>query len=146
MRTVHGRWKIQVDDNVVMQNFSEAWNEEAVITYIKQFKKAVAPLLGSEWAMVSVFEQWELGVPEIEHHVAEFCEWFKKNGCVKDCHVYSANTLKNTQLEKMIPHTEEGYERCVFDNVDDAISWLHSEGFPIRQPQFLYDLERVFTR
>jgi len=45
-------------------------------------------LVGSDWAMISIFEQWELGAPEIEQHVVEHCRWFKEQGCIKDCHVY----------------------------------------------------------
>tara|TARA_R110000744_G_scaffold308704_1_gene416742 strand:- start:4871 stop:5314 length:444 start_codon:yes stop_codon:yes gene_type:complete len=141
MLPIHGRWKIKVVDKVLMQWFADSWNEEAVISYVKEFKAAAAPLIDGEWAIISVFEHWELGIPEIECHVTELCEWFKQNGCIKDCHVYSENTLKNLQLEKMIPHTENGYERCVFNNVNEAIIWLDTQGFTVTQPQFLYDID-----
>jgi|TARA_R110000764_G_scaffold29279_3_gene68746 hypothetical protein len=140
MLPIHGRWKIKVEDKVVMQFFADSWNEEAVIAYIKEFKVAVTPLINDDWAIISVFEQWELGIPEIEHHVIEHCQWFKQHGCIKDCHVYSRNRLKSMQLEKMVPTTDVGYERCVFDNVNAAIEWLDSQGFTISQPQFLYDI------
>ncbi|MBA6391491.1 hypothetical protein H4J38_11970 [Colwellia sp. BRX10-3] len=141
MLPIHGRWKIEVRDQVLMQWFADSWNEEAVVKYITEFKAAAAPLIDDEWAIISVFEQWELGIPEIEHHVTELCEWFKQHGCVKDCHVYSSNILKSMQLEKMIPHTDEGYERCVFHNVNDAITWLNTEGFVLTNAQFLYDIK-----
>jgi len=141
MLPVHGRWKIKVADKVVMQWFADSWNEEAVISYIKEFKAAVTPLIDGEWAIISVFEQWQLGVPEIEHHVTELCQWFKQHGCIKDCHVYSRNTLKKMQLEKMIPLTEVGYERCVFNTINEAITWMEAQGFTVSQAQFLYDID-----
>ena len=141
MLPTHGRWKIKVADKLVMQWFADSWNEEAVIAYVKEFKAAATPLIDGEWAIISIFEHWELGIPEIEHHVTELCEWFKQNGCIKDCHVYSSNTLKSLQLEKMVPHTENGYERCVFNNVNEAIIWLDMQGFTVTEPQFLYDID-----
>ncbi len=42
------------------------------------------------------------------------------------------------QLEKMIPHTEPGYERRVFTNINDAVKWLESEGFTISDSSFLH--------
>jgi len=141
MLPIHGRWKIKVANNVLMQWFADSWNEEAIIAYMKEFRAAATPLIGRDWAIISVFEQWELGVPEIEQHVIEHCDWFKQNGCIIDCHVYSANSLKKLQLEKMIPHTELGYERCVFDNLNQASTWLNTKGFELEKAEFLYDLE-----
>lgn len=145
MLEIHGRWKIKVTDKVLMQWFADSWNEEAIIAYIKEFKAAAAPLMGSDWAIISIFEQWELGVPEIEQHVVEHCEWFKAQGCIKDCHVYRPSAVKEMQLEKMIPHTQLGYERAVFDNLNDAINWLDAEGFSLNYDQFLYDIIKSET-
>lgn len=137
---VHGRWKIKVSGKVLMQWFADAWNEQAIIEYAKEFKQVAAPLIGQDWAIISIFEQWELGVPEIESHVAAHCAWFKDNGCVRDCHVYSYSSAKEMQLEKMIPHTEGTYVRHVYGELDEAINWLSQEGFDIPEPDFLHKL------
>ena len=141
MLPIHGRWKIKVSGNVLMQWFADSWNEEAIIAYVKEFKAAAKPLIGRDWAIISVFEEWESGVPEIEQHVIEHCEWFKLNGCVKDCHVYSPNGLKALQLENMIPHSEPGYERHVFGDLDGAVTWLGTHGFLLTQADFLSKLD-----
>ena len=141
MFNVHGEWKISVDNQVLLQWFSGSWNEEAIIAYAKEFKIMATPLVGSKWAILSVFEDWELGVPEIEKHVIEHCQWFKDNGCIKECHIYSADAAKEMQLEKLIPHTEEGYERCVFTHFDDAVSWLESHQYQLQNTQFLKRLK-----
>ncbi len=143
MLAIHGRWKIKVADNVLMQWFADSWNEEAIIAYVKEFRVAAKPLIGREWAIISVFEQWQLGVPEIEQHVIEHCQWFKQNGCIKDCHVYSPNSLKALQLENMVPHSEPGYERRVFGDLDDAVTWLGTQGFLLTQADFLSKLEEM---
>ncbi len=135
MLAVHGRWKIKVFNNVLIQWFADSWNEEAIIKHVKEFKRAAAPLLGKKWAIISVFEHWELGVPAIESHVSEACEWFKLNGCVKDCHVYTSSASKGMQLEKMIPSSTAGYERRVFENLDGAITWLDDEGFHVNEAE-----------
>lgn len=132
MFNIHGEWKIEVCNNVVVQYFSGCWNEEAIIAYVKDFRVNTAPLIGTTWAIISFFDDWELGVPEITAHVEEHCQWFKANGCVKDCHVYSPNAAKEMQLERLIPQTEGAYERQVFSNVNHAVNWLASHGFIVK--------------
>tara|TARA_B110000495_G_scaffold166702_1_gene152922 strand:+ start:795 stop:1283 length:489 start_codon:yes stop_codon:yes gene_type:complete len=139
MLSVHGRWEIKIDNNVVIIWFADAWNEEAIVTFCKEFKQVTLPLINKQWAIISIFEQWQLGIPAIEFHVAELCQWFKDNGCVKDCHVYSPSFLKTSQLERIIPHTDSGYERCVFTNAEMAIQWLEEQGYPISNRQYVYD-------
>jgi hypothetical protein len=134
MFKIHGEWKIEVNNNVVLQYFGGSWNEEAIIAYVKEFREKTTPLAqnkanNGKWAILSIFEDWELGVPEIEQHVIEHCQWFKDNGCVKDCHVYSPSAAKEMLLEKMIPHTEGNYERCVFTSIKDAQDWLAKNNF-----------------
>jgi hypothetical protein len=46
------------------------------------------------------------------------------------------------QLEKMIPHTEGNYTRCVFSDLSDAIQWLEKEEFYIENKAFLSQLSR----
>jgi hypothetical protein len=140
MDLIHGRWKIDVNNKVLMQWFADSWNEEAIITYVKEFRQVAQPLIDSEWAIISIFEEWQLGVPQIEKHVAEHCEWFIKNGCIRDCHIYSSDAIKAMQLEKMIPHTEGNYTRCVFEDLNEGIGWLETQGFNISEPSFLSNL------
>lgn len=142
MQEIHGRWKIDVSNQVVMQWFADSWNEEAVIAYVKEFRKHATPLINSKWAIISIFDDWQLGIPEIEKHVVEHSQWFIANGCIRDCHVYSPCALKKMQLEKMIPHTEGNYTRCVFSDLSDAIQWLEKEEFYIENKAFLSQLSR----
>ncbi len=137
MLAIHGRWKLEISNNVLMQCFSDSWNEEAVIAYINEFKETTKPLIGQKWAIISIFDEWELGVPAIEKHVIEHVEWFKLAGCVKDCHVYCPNEVKKKQLDKMIPYSDTGYERRIFTGVNDAVVWLEEEGFIISDKSFL---------
>jgi hypothetical protein len=129
MFSIHGDWKIEVYDSVVVQRFSGCWNEEAIIAYVKEFRTKVTPLIDKDWAILSIFEDWEFGVPEIDKHVEEHCNWFKANGCVKDCHIYTLSAAKEMQLERLIPQTDESYERQVFTHSEEAIKWLGNYGF-----------------
>jgi len=125
----HGEWKIEVHGNVIVQWFSGCWNEEAIIAYVKEFREKATSLQGEKWAIISSFNDWELGVPEIDKHVEEHCRWFKANGCIKDCHIYTPNAVKEMQLERLIPQTDEYYERQVFTSPNEAIAWLATYGF-----------------
>jgi hypothetical protein len=141
MFRIHGDWKIEVCGNVVVQRFHHGWNEEAVISYVKDFRTKATPLIGKQWAILSIFEYWELGVPEISKHVEEHCKWFQANGCVKDCHVYSPNTIKEMHLERLIPQTDEYYERQVFTYNEMAVKWLASHGFVIENSNIINGIE-----
>jgi len=127
----HGHWQLEINHRVLLQSFSGSWNEEAMLLYMQEFKKIAQPLINHDWAILSVFEHWELGVPEIEPHIIEHCRWFIEHGCVKDCHVYSASNSKRQQLEKLIPRKEQNYERQVFIEFEDAKNWLASHGFTL---------------
>ncbi|AGH45186.1 hypothetical protein [Paraglaciecola psychrophila] len=48
MFKVHGDWKIEVCGHVVVQCFSDGWNEEAIIAYIKDFRTQATPFIGKE--------------------------------------------------------------------------------------------------
>jgi hypothetical protein len=140
MFLVHGGWEILVKDNYVLQWFSGCWNEEAAIKYCREFQEKTAPLKGTQWAIMSFFDDWELGVPEIEPHVIEHCRLFKENGCIKDSHVYTITAAKNMQLEGMVPHTEGNYERRVFSDVTDAIAWMKTCDFNIEAKDFITNI------
>jgi hypothetical protein len=136
MFEVHGKWKIEVQNNCVLQWFTGSWNEEAVIKYAQEFLDKTASLNGTEWAIISFFDNWELGTPDIEPHVVKHCQQFIKNGCIKDCHVYTPSVIKNMQLEQMIPITQSNYERLVFGDVQKALNWLASHQFYVDMSTF----------
>jgi hypothetical protein len=140
MFSVHGGWEILVKGNYVLQWFSGCWNEEAAIQYCREFKEKTTHLKGTQWAIISFFDDWELGVPEIEPHVVEHCRLFKENGCIKDSHVYTITAAKNMQLENITPHTEGNYERRVFSDVTDAIAWMKECSFNIEADDFLANI------
>jgi len=140
MFPVHGDWRIYATDTYVLQWFSGCWNEEAAIQYVKEYRDKTAHLEGTQWAMLSIFEEWELGVPEIGPHIEIHCQRFKDIGCIKDCHVYSPSAAKEMQLEQLIPQTEGNYERRVFTCTDAAVSWLNTCGFNLAINDFIKGL------
>jgi hypothetical protein len=129
----HGWWEYEINQRVLIQRFYDSWNEEGIIDYAQKFQQVVAPLVASKqpWAILSLFDRWELGTPEIEPHVAKHCAWFIEHGVSHDCHVYPRSIIKQDQLDRMIPYTAPGYERRVFNTVDLAIHWLASNQFAL---------------
>lgn len=145
MFPVHGQWKIVAGSNYVLQWFEGCWNEEAAIQYTKEYREKTAHLAGTKWAMLSIFEEWELAVPAIEPYIKEHCQRFKDIGCIKDCHVYSPSATKEMQLERLVPQTEGNYERRVFTHLDEAIDWLKSCDFDIEISDFLKNIQTKAT-
>lgn len=146
MFKVHGDWKIKVCGHVVVPCFSDGWNEEAIIAYIKDFRTKATPLIGKEQAILSIFEDWELGVPEITKHVEEHCRWFRINGCIKDCHVCTTNATKEMHLERLIPYIDAFYERQVFTKSQMAVKWLASCGFVIESSNIISNIEMKLNK
>lgn len=142
MFSVHGDWRILVKDNYVLQWFSGCWNEEAAIQYSQEFHDKTANLNGTQWAIVSFFDEWELGVPEMESHLIKHCQQFKANGCIKDCHIYKPSEWKRMQLENIVPQSEGNYERRVFVEVEEAVAWMKSCHFMIEPEGFLKGLPK----
>ncbi len=140
--SVHGDWRILVKENYVIQWFSGCWNEEAAIQYCQELKKKTEHLSETQWAIISFFDDWELGVPEIESHVIEHCQLFKKNGCIKDCHVYAPAAVKSMQLENIVPQSDGDYERQVFIDTENAVSWLTENHFKVDVTEFLNHLPK----
>jgi len=145
MFPVHGQWKIVVSNHHVIQWFSGCWNEETAIQHTKEYRDKTTHLIGKKWAMLSIFEDWELAVPEIEAHIIEHCQRFKDIGCVKDCHVYTPSATKEMQLEQLTPHSEGNYERQVFTHIDDAIAWLKIYHFDIEIDELLKNIKTIAT-
>ena len=143
MFSVHGDWRILVKDNYVLQWFSGCWNEEAAIKYSQEFLDKTKHLNGTQWAIFSFFDDFELGVPEMESHLIEHCQRFQDNGCIKDCHIYTPSAWKSMQLENIVPQSEGAYERRVFVERVEAISWMKTCGFSINTSEFLSSLPDV---
>lgn len=142
MFSVHGDWRILVKDNYVLQWFSGCWNEEAAIKYAREFRDKTEHLKGTQWAIISFFDDWNLGVPEMESHLIEHCQRFKDNGCIKDCHIYTPAVLKSMQLESIVPQSEGNYERRVFVEAADAITWMKTCGFSVETNDFIDSLPK----
>jgi hypothetical protein len=140
MFAVHGEWMILVKNNYVLQWFSGCWNEEAAIDYIQEFREKTEHFKGTQWAIISLFDDWELGVPGMESHLIEHCQRFKDNGCIKDCHIYTPSTWKNMQLESIVPQSEGNYERQVFSEILKAVEWMKECHFNVEIDEFLTNL------
>jgi hypothetical protein len=141
MLPLHGDWKIEVNNNVILQWFEGSWNEEAIIAYMHEFREVASQLVDRSWAILSVLEEWELCVPETEKHISDHAYWFIENGCTHDCHVFSKNEIKKMQLNKMIPTKCENYERRIFVDINESIEWLQSEGFELANTDFFNTLK-----
>jgi hypothetical protein len=88
----------------------------------------------------SFFDEWELGVPEMESYLIEHCQRFKDNGCIRDCHIYTPSEWKKMQLENIVPQSEGDYERRVFVEEGEAIAWMKMNEFSIETKAFFKQL------
>ena len=84
-----------------------------------------------------------LGTPEMEPHLIEHSRRLKESGCIKHCQVYQPSSLKSQQLENILPQSSGDYERRVFNEVGEAMTWMQVCGFPIEASDFLKNLSKT---
>jgi hypothetical protein len=126
----HGEFKIWRDARVVCVYLNGSWNRETAVEFSEQFKRACSPLLdGNKWAQVAYFDDWELGVPEIEPVIRQFIEWARDNQLTHIAHVYRLSKIKRYQLNKMVPDNFGSILRQSFEVDENAFAWLAEQGF-----------------
>ena len=124
-------FKIWCEQRVVLANISGSWDTLSAKDYASEFKAIAKPLIGSDWAHIVYLDDWQLGVPEIEPIVAELVAWCLDNGLRYTAQVYCPNMVKRYQLDRMIVDSSKWFEKRVYPNEQQALTWLASLGFTV---------------
>lgn len=124
----HPKFKIWLDKNVLIAMVQGSWNQQDAKDYAQEFKAVAKPLLGKDWANITLLDNWQLGVPSIEPIIKELVSWTISRGLRYSAHVYWPSTVKEFQLERMVQKIEGRFEIQKFQHPDDAFKWLANKG------------------
>lgn len=89
----------------------------------------------ARWGHIVYLNDWELCVPEMVAIIERLVAWCIANGLICAANIYKNSSLKNKVLNSMIVDKQGDFQRAVFDNELDAITWINNEGFPITATQ-----------
>ena len=128
MFEAHGTFELQVQGRILLAKFKGAWNLESALNYKREIEQVVSPLLGQPWAMVSNMNDWELFTPECAPVIIKLSQAAYRGGLVREAMVNQTDSIKMQIFHKPINGYPE-FERAFFTTQDEAIRWLHAQGF-----------------
>ncbi|MDX1678061.1 hypothetical protein [Arsukibacterium sp.] len=131
------KFTIWVDNKVLIAMVKGSWSQRDAEDYAREFKAAAAPLTGSDWANITLLENWQLGVPGIEPVIKALVNWTIEHGLRYSAHVYWPDTVKEYQLDKMVKNVPSRFEVQKFKHPQQAFDWLQSHGFATDNQQKL---------
>lgn len=127
----HGDSQVWRDGPIVIARLSGAWNKEAAQVFERQFHQCASGLAGTRWAHLVYLGEWDLCSSELFPVIERLVTWCIENGLVRAAQVYPPSSLKKAVLDRMVMEKSGSFERRVFDEPYEAISWLEKEGFTL---------------
>lgn len=124
----HGDYKIWQKGQVIFAELSGAWNKEAAENFKADFENAMR-FVQAPWGHLVYLDQWELCGGDVFPIIESLVENCINNGLTRAANVYQDSSMKSQFLNKMVVEEQGSFKRSVFDNKQDAIDWLTSEGF-----------------
>lgn len=131
----HGRYQIDVHDQMVLFTVSGAWNVPTFQSFCRDLKNTVLEFEGLPWAIVTDMRAWELGPPDIFEEVNLLIPWLDSHHLKFEAIVVSNNVYKGitARLRNDIPSGEEtnspnsNYETRFFLDHNEAVDWCESQ-------------------
>lgn len=125
----HGKFTIWTDKSTVFAELLGSWNEESALQFELEFKK-IASTMPEQWGHLAYLDDWELCVPEMFNIIERLVTWCIDNGLIRAANIYQPSSIKSGVMNRMVVQQQGNFERAVFDNAQDAVTWLTEEGFP----------------
>lgn len=123
----HGRYKIELTQQVITVHFYGTWNVETSRNMCRDFFKSAYKICAEPWACLVNLSQWELGGPDVWEPIIEVNHWCAKNNQMHEAVVcnYSIQKYILQELQTYLPNTESNF----FNNVEAAVNWLQNNGY-----------------
>ena len=141
----HGNWDIQLLEpiNVVLIKRGGAWNKEAALQYVDEFKHKIRPLIGQNWASVGYAVDYGLGVPEMDEVIKQLYQWMVKNGCV--CQTTVVKSVIGAQhLSRMASVASDIYQLKFVHSPEQAVEFVETLGFQLPLEQLVQFIEKPY--
>ncbi|MDP2560952.1 hypothetical protein [Psychrobium sp. 1_MG-2023] len=125
----HGSYELSVRNKVFIATLHDSWNKETAQAYSEEFKEAVQPLTSDSWGHLVFLDHWQLATPDVIPVIEELTQWCISNNLTAAAQVYSPSEIKKHQLDAMVIERLGDFQRCVFDNEQQAREWLTKLSF-----------------
>jgi hypothetical protein len=74
MHEAHGDFELTLVGNVMIFQAYGAWNRETALSFVDKVTLVAAPIVGSDWAMLSIISDWELSTPDCNPIIRQVVE------------------------------------------------------------------------
>ncbi len=130
MHEAHGDFELTLVGNVIVFQAYGAWNRETALSFVDKVTLVAAPIVGSDWAMLSIISDWELSTPDCNPIIRQVVESGVQKGLQCEAIVNDQGVIKMEQFHLSAP-TSANLRRKEFKTKQAAIAWLSSQGFPL---------------
>lgn len=136
MFSEHGSFHVELRGNILFLDIEGAWNIETALAYQKEIAEAIKPIIGQNWAVVTLMDDWELCTPDSEKVIVKIVLDAIGKGLIREAVVSSQGTLKLELFDKYShvntsSDTTIEFKRHIYQDEKKALEWLSSEGFSV---------------
>lgn len=123
----HGVYHLDVIGNVIVCEFSDAFNVEGASEFLRDFRMIVDQMNGEAFAVVSNGVDCDGGTPEAYDLVNQYNEWLATTNCYAKALVFR-DTLSRNIYRDRVPAIEQQREFLQeFFSYEEAIEWVKSK-------------------
>lgn len=119
----HGLFNIEIEDNLLLVQFFDAWNYDQANCYNQEVKRAAASLVNKPWARIIDLTHWEGGGEETIAPIGDLHRWSLQNNC--QLVVFINPPLVPKYMLEKYGDPYGNYE--IFQSLNEAKSWVMSK-------------------
>jgi len=116
------------DRRLVTAKIYGIWKAETARDYHNEYVEVSKPLMGKEWAKLTILTNWRSSYPEIIEIIGEHMRWSMEKGAVLSIYVID-NPVTMRQLKQMIEKSAAKDITRLFKSVHEAEKYLQQKGF-----------------
>ncbi len=123
MQKEHGAFNIEIEENLFLVQFFDAWNFDQTNHYNQEAKRAAAPLIDEPWARIVDLTLWEGGGEETIAPLTDLHRWSQQHNCLLVVFV-NPPLVPKFMLDK---YGDPYGDYKIFQSVDEAKFWAKSQ-------------------
>ncbi len=119
------RFTISVDTatGIVRESIFGVWRKADAVRYVREFRNAVAPLVGGSWKLRTDLRGWETASEEVEQIIGESFQWNREHGMTANANIVEG-ALQQKQLQAMFDSSGNADVCRAFASDSEADRWL----------------------
>jgi len=123
MQKEHGAFNIEIEDNLFLVQFFDAWNLEQANCYNQEAKLAAASLVNKPWARIIDLTHWEGGGEETIAPIADLHQWSLQRSCLLVVFI-NPPLVPQFMLDK---YGDPYGDYKVFQSINEAKPWVRAQ-------------------